>query len=152
MKVFIQPENAHEHVVLLAKELLLTTATGEEYRLTKMISLPGSSPESSFSAIPYFTDHPNEQEQPLRQLQQVVEVTLAEHKELVHALYKEVSSSGVSYYILLKNDTPDFQQAILSQLYESPIEELRRHTGPVYYCFFPKEKEPLLAECELIKL
>ena len=103
MKVIIQPENAVEQAVLLAHELLLTTAMGDAYRLTRMISLTGTAPEASFSPIPYFTNHPNEQEQLLHQLQQAVEATLAEHKALIHALYKEVTLSDVSYYVLLKN-------------------------------------------------
>lgn len=150
MKVFIQPESAEEQAALLSTELVITTSSGDHYVLKKGISTKQHS--SGARIIPYYSDQPIEREDPLKQFQQVVEATLAAHKRLFYALYKELSASDLSYYILLENNTFELQQTILSALYAWPIDDLRRHTTlPVYYHFFPKEQEALLKDTQAIK-
>lgn len=152
MIVFIQPENAQEQAALLETELLAITVSGHQYVVRKAIASESNSPPTTVGTLPFFSYQPVEREELLTQFLQLVEATLAKHKCLIYALYKEVSPSDLSYYILLETNTPDIQQTILSSLYAEPIEELRRHILPTYYNFFPRDQEPLLGEFVAINL
>ena len=78
-------------------------------------------------------------------LQRMVEYILSGYSGQIHAVYKETTSTDLSYYILLNEDTFDQQQAILSKLYGTTLEQLRKNVKSVYYNFFPKAEEAVLA-------
>lgn len=152
MIVFIQPETAQEQAALLETELLTITVSGDRYVVRKALLSESNSPLITVGTLPFFFYQPVEREELLTQFLHLVEATLAEHRDLIYALYKEVSPGDLSYYIVRETNTPDIQQTILSALYAEPIEELRRHILPVYYNFFPRDQEPLLSELVAINL
>lgn len=153
MKVYLQPENAVDKAVLLSNELMLTSSSGDRYVLIKEIASELDSSRAPTSLITYYSDKPIRRKQLLRQLQRLVEETLAKHQKLMYALYKEESPGQLSYYILLENDNEASRQTIHSLLFEDPLEDLRRYCGrSVFYLFYPKDKEHLLTEMNAVKL